>query len=114
MQSDWFTLGSFAVFASATSIVMVLVNVIRHVFGWGPRWFGLLVALGVAVVGAVYTGIFEEGFDLPKAVIVLLNGFLLYATAFGVQNVAIHPIAAMRDPTLLQASPSRLRFGSRW
>ena len=112
MPDDFFTLESFAVLASAVAIVGVVVNTIRHVTGWGPRWFGLLISLTVAVVGAEVAGVFEGGFGLSKVVLVLLNGFLLYTMAFGVQNTLVNPLAT-RTPTSAQAE-GRPKFGSRW
>jgi hypothetical protein len=111
-MDDFISLKSFAVFGSAAAVVVVLVNTVRHVTGWGPRWFALIVAVLVAAVGSVAAGAFREGFSVAAAAAIPVNGAFLYATAFGLQNSVVHPAAASGSRELRgEGSP---RFASPW
>jgi hypothetical protein len=93
-MDDFFTKASFATLAGSVAAVLIIINTIHHVFNWGPRWFGLLVSLLIALVA------FQTARSLGDAtktsrlgrlvyVIVFLNGCLIYSSAFGVQNSVI-------------------------
>ena len=70
---------------------LLIVNVVQHITGWNERWFCLMVAVGVAAA-ASWTSPKTLSF-LGSAV---FRGFLIYATAFGVQNTIIAPSAEQK------------------
>lgn len=116
-MDKFFTPGTFATFAGCTVFVVVVVNTVRHAFSWGPRWFALLLSLGVAGLAFVLAppaGGAPPGFRsvLLLALIILGNGCLTYTSAFGLQNGVIAPPAPRREPQELPAL--RLRFWTPW
>lgn len=84
VPSEFFTPESMLTLAGATLIVTVVTNTCQHVFNWNPRWFGLLIAFVIAMVGVVLT-------DNPKFInyfMGVINGFLIYASATGIMQMA--------------------------
>ncbi len=74
---------------------VVVMNTLRHATGWGPRWFALLLALAIAATAAVLAAKAVKPSAGTKhhwivtILVVLLNGCLIYTSAFGVQNSVI-------------------------
>ena len=123
-MDDFFTVNSFATLAGSVLCVVVLVNTIRHVFNWGPRWFSLLLSIAVSFVAFSVTSELGDG---PKTVnnrllnylIVVLNGCLIYSSAFGLQNTIVAPGPSGSGLRLQSASgdesiSKRLTFNSEW
>jgi hypothetical protein len=70
----------------AISVTTVAFNTVRHMSGWGPRWFGGLLAGGTSL-GALFLA--EKTVALPLdriATAATLGGLLVYAAAFGVNT----------------------------
>lgn len=74
---------------------VVAMNTLHHALNWGPRWFALVLAMIIAAGAAVLA---TRGGDTTAASklnpivltgMVLLNGCLIYTSAFGVQNSVI-------------------------
>ncbi|MGD8353168.1 MAG: hypothetical protein PVJ01_03305 [Pseudomonadota bacterium] len=102
-MDDLFTLASLGTFTGAVMAVVVIVNTIRHVFNWGPRWFGLALSILVSFVAFYITVYIGEGPGvktpgLLKYFIILLNGCLIYTSAFGVQNTVIARTSPVGTP----------------
>ena len=93
-MDDFFTLASLGTLTGSVMAVVVIVNTIRHVFNWGPRWFGFAVSILVSFIAFYITAGMGEG---PKTAgtgwlkyfIVFVNGCLIYTSAFGIQNIVI-------------------------
>lgn len=82
MNGDFFTFESFSTLAGASFGVVVISNVMQHVFNFNPKWFGLILAFIFSFLGAFLsykTGIFY--------ILAFLNGFLVYANAVGIVQV---------------------------
>ena len=97
-MDDFFTASSFLTLGGCVAAVTLVVNAIQHVFRWGPRWFGLLCSILVSMFGLAVA---RAGSDATFAtngttlegilpwVFAFLNGFLIYTSAFGVQNTIL-------------------------
>ncbi len=113
-MSDLYTLESLLTLSGSVAAVWLVVNVIRHATGWGPRWFGLIVAVGISFVAFYATGGAGEGTELAwlHHVTALLNGLLIYSSAFGVQQTVLADRVggASRRPM----SAERIRFATGW
>jgi hypothetical protein len=77
-MSQFFTWGSLATLAGATSATFVVTNTIQSALGWSAKWAGLIVA-EVICLGAVFVA-GQSGTDY---IIALLNGCLVYLSAAG-------------------------------
>jgi hypothetical protein len=120
-MDNFFTVASFGTLVGCVSAVVVIMNVMRHAFNWGPRWMGLLVSLVIAVVALKVTSGFGASHTAElgtlRYLIALMNGCLIYTSAFGVQNNAVVELApgGLRLQSVEDdESQARLRAWSRW
>lgn len=93
-MDDLFTLASFATLTGCVVAVVVIINSLRHALNWGPPWFGLLLSILIAFVALHLTasvGDTSKTANLGwfKYLIVLVNGCLIYTSAFGIQNTVV-------------------------
>ena len=93
-MDDFFTLTSFATLTGSVVAVVVIVNALRSAINWGPRWFGLVVAIIVAFLALAITssmGDVQEtaGLGWIKYFTAFVNGCLIYTSAFGIQNTVV-------------------------
>ena len=93
-MDDFFTPASFVTLTGAVASVVVIVNAIRHAVNWGPRWFGLILSIGIAFLAwhiSAGTGDQSKTTALGGLgyFIVLVNGCLIYTSSFGIQNTVI-------------------------
>jgi len=105
VPSDFFTPESMLTLAGATLIATVVTNTVQHVFNWNPKWFGLLIALIIALVGVFMT-------DSPKFVnyfMGVINGFLIYASSTGIMQMA-----GTEPERTKGAGKPRRRFWDKW
>lgn len=112
-MDTFFTLDTFATVGGCVLAVVTIVNTIRHAFGYGPNWLGLLVALFVSI-GAYILKRGEEPFAAVQIILVLMNTALIYTTAFGVQNTVIHKLNADGELELQGAGTETPRWTSAW
>jgi hypothetical protein len=122
-MDDFFTAASFVTLTGSVASVVIIVNVFRSVFNWGPKWFGLILSIVVAVIAwhiASSTGGQSKTAALGSLAyfIVFVNGCLIYTSAFGIQNTII---ANGAGPTLPGATrsmeremPAKLTVRSYW
>ena len=118
---QFFTWGSFTTLAGATGIVYIICGVIQSVFDFSPNWLALVISILVSLGGihVNYTTAFDiaDTTDGMKYIIALLNGFLIFATATGSnQLIAGKPSIPDRPPyprPLNFQSKSRT-FNSNW
>jgi uncharacterized membrane protein YphA (DoxX/SURF4 family) len=100
---QFFTWGSFTTLAGATGIVYIICGVIQSVFDFSPKWFALVISILVSLAGihVNYPTAFDNADTTVglKYVIALLNGFLIFATATGSnQLIAGKPSVPDRPP----------------
>jgi hypothetical protein len=92
---DFFTWGSFTTLAGATGIVYIVCGVIQNVFNFSPKWFALAFSIVVSLTGVLisqHTGSGPSD-NLPPGVqyvIAILNGFLIYSSAAGCNQLISH------------------------
>ena len=115
-MSSFVTIESFGTLVGCVATVVVLVNTTRHVFDWGPRWFGLLSSI---VVSAVAFSISKSELSGPIAyMLVMLNGCLIYTSAFGIQNTVVSPGGVPNDGPVVPGpeilDEVNLTFQSKW
>ena len=98
-MDDFFTVSSLSTFGGAVTVVVVILNTVRHAFNWGPRWFGLIISVLVSL-GAllIATSVPAEaaagesgGSGIASWIVAVVNGCLIYTSAFGLQNTVVTP-----------------------
>jgi hypothetical protein len=108
LPNEFFTPESLLTFAGATAATLVVTNTAKSVADWNPRWFGLLVAQVVCLVGAFFA---KDATSLTF-VIAMLNGCAVYLAAAGSNDAAgnhLNPRSPMRAGTTFWQ-----RFWSPW
>ncbi|MBB6498692.1 hypothetical protein [Pedobacter cryoconitis] len=85
IQGDFFTTTSLGTLAGATGAVYIICSTIQRVFNFNPKWFALVVSILISYAAAFITQSLEN--DISRYFIALLNGFLIYATATGTNQV---------------------------
>jgi hypothetical protein len=112
LMDNLFTAESFLTLSSCVAAVWLIVNVLRHATGWGPRWVGLLISLIVAGAAFFATGAADASAGSALWLRILagvVNAFLIYSAAFGIQQtVSSKPEGAMSD------SQTRVTFRTGW
>lgn len=105
-QIQFFTLETLFSAAGATTAVFTVTSVIHGFFPKvSPRWFALGFAWLLTLVG---TGMKHEGWTAGNTLLAVINGFVIYAAAVGVNNVSTStpPAAAARVPESLEVARS--------
>lgn len=85
IPGDFFTTASLGTLAGATGAVYIICGTIQQVFNFNPKWLALLVSILISLLAAFVTQ--PTGGEPLKYFIALLNGFLIYATATGSNQV---------------------------
>lgn len=88
-------------FAGSSAAVLAVVNVIQQISGWFEMWFALAVAIAIATGTTFLIKDLKSGFG-AKLFRSILTGFMLYASAFGLQNSVVSEIAG--DDGMLEAT----------
>ena len=83
MTATYFTWETLATLAGATAATVVVVNVMRAAFQIDARWMALVVALCINASVWLFTGAAINDFPLA-----ILNSFVVYAAATGLNQVA--------------------------
>ncbi len=96
-----------ATFAGSSAAVLAIVNVVQHTTGWFERWFALVVALAVAIGTTFIIKKVPPGF-MPKMFTSIITGFMLYCSAFGVQNTVIHDVSGTSNSVSIPAPEKRM------
>lgn len=99
---NFFTPSVFGTMAGSVTLVIMVVNTTQAATGWGARWFGLVIAIAISVAGSIFVRNVDAKI-VQKIGMGVLNGFLLYATAFGVQNAAIAPSTPVRTAVVYES-----------
>jgi len=86
-SQEFFTWGSFSTLAGTTGIVYIICGVFQSVFNFSPRWFALVISILVSFIGIQFNYQLAVSNNFIsysiKYIIALLNGFLIFATATG-------------------------------
>ncbi|HMP31318.1 MAG TPA: hypothetical protein PKD85_17060, partial [Saprospiraceae bacterium] len=118
---EFMTSQSLATTGSAILAVVVISNTVSHVSGWQSRWFSLF--LSIVVSFTIYKlGIKEDQNSvLIDLLLIIINGCLIYTSAFGLQNNVISQVPAKgptggNTPSLMTPSSEakRVTFFSKW
>lgn len=97
---------ALATLGGAILAVVVITNTLRHVFNWGPRWFALILSVVTSFVAASIQGFDFGGAELVKNIfLIILNGCLIYTSAFGIQNNVISPVPPPVAPPIPPVDP---------
>lgn len=87
IPQDFFTTGSLATLAGCTGIVYVVSSGIQRAFDYNPKWLALAISIVVSLLAA-YLSKGEEGArTATKYIIAVVNGFLIYASATGTNQI---------------------------
>jgi hypothetical protein len=83
--TQWLTLGTLFTAAGATTAVIVVTSVLQGLIpNLQPKWFALALSFCIALLSIEAHG---EEYNLLNVVVAIVNGFLTYAAAVGVNNV---------------------------
>lgn len=85
---DFFKLGTFATLAGATGIVYIVCGGIQQVFNYKPKWLALLISIVVSFIGLAISHLDPKISDWVEYLIAFLNGFLIFMTATGTNQIA--------------------------
>jgi len=113
IPGDFFTAASLGTLAGATGAVYIICSTIQKVFNFNPKWLALLVSVLISFSAAFLTQTNEN--DISRYFIALLNGFLIYASATGTNQVfGSKPDNNTRAAGFRQAIKSNRRFNTTW
>ena len=87
LGQDFFTVSSFGTLAGATFIVFAVCSGIQTAFNYNPKWLALIVSIVVSIIGAILSKTAPGQAETGKYIIALLNGFLIYASASGTNQI---------------------------
>lgn len=119
-MDDFFTPASLATLIGSVAAVTIIVNTIRHALNWGPRWFILVLSIAIAFIALVVSqGLGDQSQTIQlgwlRYIIVLINGCLIYTSAFGIQsNVIVERDEVSGLEFQGAADETRLSFRSPW
>lgn len=113
VPGDLFSPASIGTLAGATGAVYIICGSLQKVFNFNPKWLALMVSILISFLAALIT---EPSSNEPlKYIIALLNGFLIYATATGSNQVLGKPAedlsSSFASKRILQKAR---RFNTRW
>jgi uncharacterized membrane protein YjjP (DUF1212 family) len=94
LPNEFFTVNSFATLAGATAIVWVSTSVIKFLLDGKiqVKWIAFVLSELVSFLGAFYLTAPPEKISLVvRALIALINGFLIFATALGLNAITTKP-----------------------
>ncbi|KIO77725.1 hypothetical protein TH53_07235 [Pedobacter lusitanus] len=113
IPGDFFTTASLGTLAGATGAVYIICSTIQKVFNFNPKWLALLVSVLISFAAALFTQPIEN--DISRYFIALLNGFLIYATATGTNQVfGTKPDTQTTTAAFRQTIKSKRRFSTTW
>lgn len=93
MPTDFFTGPQLLTLAGATLATIVIVNAVRHAWGWSPRWFALLTALLISLAAwFLWSSRTPEAFFLS-----VVNAFLIYTAATGGNQIAFGAVGKPQE-----------------
>jgi hypothetical protein len=93
MASEFYTLATLGTLAGATGATVTVANTLKSVFGWSPRWLGLVIAQAVCLGVLLATGADHRSDWL----IAVINGCIVHLAAAGTSAAGAALVA--RDGT---------------
>jgi len=113
IPGDFFTAASLGTLAGATGAVYIICGTIQKVFNFNPKWLALLVSVLISYLGAYLTASVND--QVTKYIIALLNGFLIYASATGTNQVIGTQTGKTTQKAGFKVSIQTLRkFNTKW
>ena len=113
LPSEFFSSESILTLAGATLLTTVITNSCQHAFNWNPKWLGLVVGMIIAIVGVAFT----ESPSPVNFVMGFFNGFLVYANATGIMQMAGKSAtdrSQNNNEGLESFGPLKRRFSQKW
>lgn len=115
---DFFTFGTFTTLTGATGIVYITCGVIQKVFNFSPKWLALVISIIVSFCAMLLTpesperqGGISEGM---KYLVALLNGFLIYSSATGSNQLISSNTDKPTPPAPQSLQNVRRKFTTNW
>ena len=110
---DFFKLGTFATLAGSTGIVYVVCGGIQQVFNYKPKWLALLISIIVSFIGLAISPMDPKIKDWVEYLIAFLNGFLIFMTATGTNQITAKGNPVLPVQQNIQKANTR-RFNTNW
>ncbi|KPK79384.1 MAG: hypothetical protein AMS27_18075 [Bacteroides sp. SM23_62_1] len=110
IPNEFFTVESLLTLAGATLITTVVTNALQYAFSWNPKWFGLVIAMIIAIVGVILT----PEYRAIDFLIGVLNGFFIYANSTGIMQMAGNPQEAEAAVPAAKAVKQKRGFMDKW
>jgi hypothetical protein len=110
IPNEFFTVESLLTLAGATLITTVITNAIQYAFSWNPKWFGLAIAMIIAIIGVILTPEYRP----VDFFIGLINGFFIYANSTGIMQMAGNPQRLKTAGTAGETAKQKRGFLDKW
>ena len=114
IPGDFFTTATFGTLAGAAGAVYLICSALQRAFNFNPKWLALLLSLFISVAGAFTTQPAGENI-CERMIIAVLNGFLIYTTATGTnQLTASVPDKKYRIKNIQKQPQQKRQFTTSW
>lgn len=116
IPTELFTVETMTTLTGAIGAVCVITNGSQLAFNYNPKWFGLLIAQIISIVGVLSV----NGPTLSNILVSFVNGFLIYSSAAGVTSIGSRVTQVNSDTTRSPASnlhsnyPTKRKFLTPW
>ncbi len=110
IPNEFFTVESMLTLAGATLITTIVTNAIQYAFSWNLKWFGLVIAMIIAIFGVFLTPEYKP----VDFLIGIINGFFIYANSTGIMQMAGNPRAPEVVGTAGEAAKQKRKFLDKW
>jgi len=110
LPNEFFTVNSFLTLAGAYGIVLTVTAALNFLFDGkiAPKWIAVILSEMISFIGAFALTDPPDNVALAiRILIALFNGFLIFATAFGLNAITTKPESA-------PAPGQRRAYWSRW
>lgn len=118
-SGGFFATGTVATLAGSTAAVVIVTNTVTGVTGGSPEWLPLVFAMACSLGVYQYTTRGKSAGKLKTPLLlrytmVVLNGCLIYTSAFGVQGVVASESIAVVDGESTAEAASESHTLSTW
>jgi len=110
LPNEFFTVNSFLTLAGAYGIVITVTAAINYLLDGkvAPKWIAFVLSEMIAFIGAFALIVPPDNVPLLiRILIALFNGFLIFATAFGLNTITTKPAGP-------PAPGQKRNYWSRW